>query len=126
MPNVSSEWVRNYEAKHMKQPDQNPIDAACKERDLQMLILQYCNRKTWIALHGSMAKSTWRTPGEWDFTILADAGRVFFVEAKTGTGKLSAAQKAIHAWAHKLGHPVHVVRSYAEFLQVVASSEVLP
>jgi streptogramin lyase len=66
-----------------------------------------------------MAHSTFRTEGEWDFTVIGDSGRVWFIEAKTRIGKLSTAQLAIHAWAKKLGRTVHVVRSFEAFLAVV-------
>ena len=78
-----------------------------------------CRRRGWIALHGAMSEATHRTLGEPDFTILADSGRVFFIECKTAKGKLSGHQLALKAWAAKLGHTVHVVRSMAEFLQIV-------
>ena len=46
-------------------------------------------RRGWIALHGSMAERTGRTLGEPDLVILADGGRVLFVECKSRRGKLS-------------------------------------
>ena len=88
------------------------------ERDLHIQILDECKRRGWIALHGSMAEATARIVGEWDFTILADNGRVFFIEIKTKTGKLSTAQQGMIQWAAKLGHKVHVVRSLQEFLEL--------
>ena len=97
-----------------------------READLHQMIVDECKRRGWIAFHGSMAHSTFRTPGEPDFIILPDVGRmshfksnVWLIECKTRKGKLSPAQLAIHAWAAKLGHTVHVVRSFAEFLEVV-------
>ena len=69
-------------------------------------------------MHGSMAERTCRTLGEPDFVILADGGRVLFVECKTKTGKLSPAQAALKFHAEKLGHTVHVVRSLEQFLEV--------
>lgn len=92
-----------------------------REKDLHEQILAECKRRGWIALHGSMAHSTFRTEGEWDFTILADNGRMLMVECKTRTGKLSPAQSALHAWAAKLGHRVHVVRSLVDFLNASRS-----
>jgi hypothetical protein len=90
------------------------------ERKLHEEIFDECRRRGWIALHGSMAERTCRTLGEPDFTILADRGRVFFVECKSQTGKLSPAQAALKHHAEKLRHTVHVVRSKAEFLGVIA------
>jgi hypothetical protein len=44
---------------------------------------------------------------------------MLLVECKTRLGKLSPEQLATQAWAAKLGHTVHVVRSMGEFLEVV-------
>lgn len=90
--------------------------AVTHEADLHNDILAECRRRGWIPFHGSMAHSTFRTPGEPDFVILADGGRLLLVECKTKTGKLSADQQAIAAWARKLGFQIHIVRSFAAFL----------
>jgi hypothetical protein len=94
-----------------------------REAELHEEIFSECRRRGWIALHGSMAERTCRTLGEPDFVILADGGRVLFVECKSRSGKLSPAQAALKFHAEKLGHAVHVVRSMEEFLQVVAETE---
>ena len=90
-----------------------------REAELHEEIYDECRRRGWIALHGSMAERTCRTLGEPDFVILAGAGRVLFVECKTRTGKLSPAQAALKHHAEKLGHPIHVVRSREEFLNLL-------
>lgn len=89
------------------------------ERSLHAEIFDECRRRGWIALHGSMAERTHRTAGEPDFVILADAGRVFFIECKSAIGKLTVDQLAMRAHAAKLGHKIHIVRSMGEFLDVV-------
>lgn len=89
------------------------------EAELHEKILDECRRRGWIALHGSMSERTSRNLGEFDFVILADGARVFFVEGKTAKGKLSPAQQAMHAWTVKLGHTPHVVRSIEEFLKII-------
>jgi hypothetical protein len=89
-----------------------------REALLHEEIFDECRRRGWIALHGSMAERTCRTLGEPDFVILADGGRVLFVECKSRIGKLSPAQAALKHHAEKLGHTIHVVRSFAEFLEV--------
>jgi hypothetical protein len=93
--------------------------AITREKDLHGLIFDECRRRGWIALHGSMSERSHRTLGEPDFTILRDGGRVLFVECKTARGKLSPDQLAIKAWAEKLGHTVHIVRSMEEFLAII-------
>ena len=90
-----------------------------KEAELHEEIFDECRTRGWIALHGSMAERTCRTLGEPDFTILADGGRVLFVECKTRTGKLSPAQAALKFHAEKLGHTIHVVRSLEEFQKLL-------
>ena len=90
-----------------------------RESDLHAQIFDECRRRGWIALHGNMAERTHRTMGEPDFVIMADGGRVMFVECKSRTGKLSPAQAALKHHAEKLGQTVHVVRSMEEFLKLI-------
>ena len=91
---------------------------ASREAELHREIFDECRRRGWIALHGSMAERTCRTLGEPDFVILADGGRVLLVECKGKTGKLSPAQAALKHQAERLGHTVHVVRSFEEFVKL--------
>ena len=96
--------------------------AVSREAELHEEVFDECRRRGWIALHGSMAERTCRTLGEPDFVILADGGRVLFVECKSRSGKLSPAQGALKFHAEKLGHAVHVVRSMEEFFVVAKQS----
>ena len=96
-----------------------PEGSATSEASLHDQIFDYCRQRVWIALHGSMAERSHRTLGEPDFTILADRGRVLFVECKSRTGKLSPAQAALKLHAETLGHTIHLVRSYDEFLTLL-------
>jgi len=93
-----------------------------REAELHEAIFDDCRARGWIALHGSMAERTCRTLGEPDFTILADGGRVLFVECKTRSGKLSPAQAALKFHAEKLGHTIHVVRSRDDFLRIASEA----
>ncbi|HYG22741.1 MAG TPA: VRR-NUC domain-containing protein [Verrucomicrobiae bacterium] len=86
-----------------------------REAELHEQIFCECRRRGWVVFHGAMSERTHRTAGEPDFIILCDSGRVLLIECKTATGKLSPDQLAIKAWAAKLGHTVHVVRSIEEF-----------
>lgn len=81
-------------------------------------IIDECKRRGWVAFHGSMAHKTFRTPGEPDFVILAERGRTFMVECKKAKAKLSPDQLAIHHWANKLGHHIHTIRSFQEFIDL--------
>ena len=89
------------------------------EANLHDQIFDLCRQRVWIALHGSMAERSHRTLGEPDFTILADRGRVLFVECKSRTGKLSPAQAALKLHAETLGHTIHLVRNYDDFLTLL-------
>lgn len=110
--------VDAYNSRRM--PKEQKAESGCdKESELHGEIIAECKRRGWIAFHGSMAHQTFRTLGEPDFVILADNGRVFMVECKTRTGKLSTDQLAIKAWAERLGHQIHVVRSLADFIEII-------
>ncbi len=110
-------------------PLKAPATGTDDEGKLHNEILAECKRRGWIAFHGSMAHSTFRTKGEPDFVILAPPKkgycdyltfpRTYLIECKTRKGKLSADQMAIHAWAEKLGHRIETVRSFEEFLKVI-------
>lgn len=93
--------------------------AVADEDKLHNEIIEYCKDRRWIYFHGSMAHATKRTPGEPDFEILADRGRVFFVECKAKGGKLSTDQRGVIQWAATLGHTVHVVVNMDEFKRIV-------
>lgn len=93
--------------------------AETKESDLHHQIIEYCKGRRWITFHGSTAHRAMRTIGEPDFQILANEGRMFLVECKTKTGKLSNEQRGLQLVAEMLGHKIHVVRSFKEFVQLV-------
>lgn len=89
------------------------------EKELHGQIIRECMVRGWLAFHGSMAHRTKRTAGEPDFIILANVGRVLLVECKSKIGKLTIDQAATIAWAEKLGHTIHVVRSIEDFQSVI-------
>lgn len=97
-----------------------------KESALHDDIIQHCKAQGWIYFHGSMAHKAMRTVGEPDFTILANHGRVFFVECKTKFGKLSTEQLGLKQWAERLGHTIHVCRSAQEFFEIVTEGQNQP
>ena len=100
-----------------KSDAQISTDGVDRESDLHAQIFDECRRRGWIALHGSMAERTHRTAGEPDFVILGT--KIYLVECKTRIGKLSIAQQAMIAHAAKLGHTIHIVRSFEEFLNIL-------
>lgn len=130
MPRMSQAQFNAYQARRNVKALPQMEDATDREADLHEQIFAECRRRGWIALHGAMSERTNRTLGEWDFTIVGNRRSedhlnrehfafVLFVELKTRTGKLSSAQSAMHAHAAKLGHQIHVVRSFREFLELI-------
>jgi hypothetical protein len=89
-----------------------------KESDLHAQVVAECKRRGWICMRGSMAEPTARPIGEWDATILADGGRVLFVEMKRKGGKLSPEQAGMIQWAGNLGHRVHVIYNLEQFIEL--------
>jgi hypothetical protein len=114
-----SEWLQHFIARSATAPEHNPSeDAVESEASLHYEIMDFCRDRGWQFLHGSMSERTHRTLGEPDFTILAGAGRVYFVECKSRTGKLRPVQAQFIANATKNGHVVHVVDCTAQFLSI--------
>lgn len=85
------------------------------ESEMHDQIIAECKRLGWLWIHARMDKASHMTVGAPDFIILAEGGRVLLVECKTRTGKIRPEQAAFAAWAGKLGHAVHVMRSMEEF-----------
>jgi hypothetical protein len=90
------------------------------EKELHEFIFDDARCRGWIVLHGAMSERTHRTPGEFDFIILAGSGLVFLIECKTRTGKLSPEQLAMKVHAEMLGHKPAVVRSIADYYNVIS------
>jgi len=124
MPTWTSQDLANFEARreaqlHPTRPNPDATEDGA-EAKLHAQILEECRRRGWRHFHGSTAHRTHRTPGEPDFVIAADGGRTFYVEAKTRRTKPTTDQLAIHAHLRKLGHRIAVVRSFTDFLNVLA------
>lgn len=86
-------------------------------------IIAECKRRGWIYFHSRMDKPTGATIGTPDFILAADGGRTFFIECKAAVGKLSTAQLGMQAWAKKLNHTIHVIRSFEEFIQLTTQTQ---
>jgi len=95
-----------------------PRSAVEEEEELHNQIIAHCRRSDWLYFHGSMAHKTKRVAGEPDFQLLLPGGRFLLVECKSKTGELSPAQKLVKDHAARLGHTVHEVRSFEEFLKL--------
>ena len=117
----SEQWLAarlQKEAPKKNQAGDSPADEG-PESKLQRTIRDYCADQKWQCHGGSMAHRTRRDSGEEDFVIRASAGRVFFVECKSKTGKLRPEQQTNLQWAAILGHTIHVVDSFQQFLNLV-------
>lgn len=121
----TNEWYLSYLTRRGANRNGAAKAGADDESELHEAILAECNRRGWIPFHGSMAHRAMRTKGEPDFVILADGGATILVEAKTRTGKLSTEQLGIQAWAKKLDHTIHVVRSIEEFHNLCKSGKTI-
>jgi hypothetical protein len=89
-----------------------------QEADLHEYVRQICNERGWLLLTGSMAHKTHRTKGEPDCIVVMPR-KVWFVELKNKTGKLSNAQLGVKAHLEKLGHTLYVLRSKEEIDSVI-------
>jgi hypothetical protein len=94
-----------------------------EEEKLHKSIIDYCMLKAWICLRSRPDLPTGRMPGEPDFSIWADGGRRFDIECKTRRSKPRPTQLGFIFFAERLGHKVHIVRSFSEFLAIVEPVE---
>ena len=120
MPRMTQAELNAYNARRTAIRDSGAVGDCTDESELHQQIFDECRRRGWIALHGAMSERTSRTLGEPDFCVVADGGRVFFIEAKSATGKLRPEQAQMIAWLQKLKAQVAVVRSIQEFIQFVS------
>lgn len=118
----SNQQVQDYYARQFADQRKGAFATGTPVEDESLLhnqIICECKRRGWIAFHSRMDKPSTVQIGSPDFVIMADCGRVFFIECKTGKGKLSTEQAALAAWANKLGHRIIVLRSIEEFYEII-------
>jgi hypothetical protein len=129
MSQFSSSWYADHLARESARRPANPlrdcppITTVTRESDLHSQIIADCRRRGWLWVHARMDKASHISIGAPDFLIMAEKGRVLLVECKRRLGKLSPDQQAFKAWAEKLGHRVHVVRSLEDFCAVADGKE---
>jgi hypothetical protein len=118
MPNMTQAELNAFLAKtstHSRETVGAPVE---DEGLLHNQIITECKRRQWIAIHSRMDRAQTSNVGTPDFVIIADKGRTFFIECKSKTGKLSSEQLGMQAWASRLGHRIHVIRSMEEFYEI--------
>lgn len=90
------------------------------EEDLHNFIIGWCKRQDPPVPYGHarMDKKSSYTEGFPDFVLFLPGDRTLLVECKTEKGELEEKQREFANNAALVGHVVHVVRSYQEFLEV--------
>ena len=113
--------------KHPKQTALIPTNDDL-ESDLHDMIISWCRRQDPQVPfgHGRMDKRTGRTPGEPDFYLMLPNEKLLLVECKTEKNDFSEDQQKFTDACHAVGHTVHLVRSYNEFLSVIRALEQQP
>lgn len=100
--------------KDLDEPDEGP------ESKLQAKIVKWC--KDWgrpCQSNRQTARArTILTPGWPDITIIQSNSKVLFLELKSAKGRISPEQCQIKLMFMALGHEVHEVRSYKQFLTI--------
>ena len=100
------------------------------ERQLQEQVAALCRQRNLFFIQSRMDKATTVRKGLFDFTIFLPAHwpgerdlcnpEVLAVECKTAVGKLSVDQlKLFQEFEHQTGAPVHVIRSLAQFKELL-------
>ena len=73
-----------------------------------------------VRREGGWSLKLWPTvSGLPDRLVLMPVGRVYFVEFKTLTGRVSPIQKRVHGLLARLGFPVFVVRTFGQFTDML-------
>lgn len=92
------------------------------ESALHDKIIAYCNQQwpRWKFIHARMDQRSTIAVGCQDFTIFAP-GRVLCIECKKQGGKLSIPQLEWKLEMQKLGHVVHVMERFEEFVEIAES-----
>jgi hypothetical protein len=115
------EWYQSYEARNIPEHRRGPVPADPGPEDvLHGKIAGECKRRGWRTVHSRMDMPSTVGEGTCDFIIYADKGRMFHIECKASNGKLSMEQRIFIAWVAKLGHSVHVVDSFQQFLEIIS------
>ncbi len=123
MPRWTEEQFKEYMVRtevksHNDTPDDGP------EARLQGRCLKYCKDEGYPCLSFRQSKKAigFVTPGWPDMTILTKDG-VVFIELKSKGGRLRTEQDKLKRIFDWLGHPIHIVKSYKRFLEIMKGGE---
>lgn len=83
-------------------------------------IMEHCDKQwpRWKYIHARTDQKSTIGVGVHDFTIYLPGGRLLNIECKTKDGKLTEEQAIWIKELEMLEHPVHIVRSLAEFIAI--------
>lgn len=120
--------ARTSRNKNRESPSQfTPCEKEVGAGGLHELVEADCKRRLWPYVHSRTDRASTTAAGVTDFVIAASGGRVFFIELKTRTGKMTPAQLGWKMLLERNGHAHFLVRSFSEFLEIadgnVGSSE---
>ena len=124
MSQFTTQWLLDRE-RRMGAVHRPPLatDAPAAEDELRGIhapILAWCARQQPqpAIFHCRPDRASGVTKGAPDFVIFF-RGHVYLIECKDREGKVSADQQIWHHLAELNGFPVHIVRSYQQFLDLV-------
>lgn len=113
--------LHQYELKRKPKDNIAGPGAVKLEIPLHNRIIEHCNSQwpRWKYIHANpSAKSTIQT-GCQDFTLFLPSGRLVCIEVKAKGGKRSEAQNIWAKEMEMLGHTVHLVFSFDQYLNLV-------
>lgn len=97
------------------------VGAVSLEIPLHNKIIDYCKSQwpVWKYIHANPVVKSTIQKGCQDFTIFTPGGRTLCIECKARNEKPDKDQQIWHKEMEMLGHTVHVVRSFDEFLKLL-------
>jgi len=111
-----------YETRRKVNSERLEVLEGCeKEAELHNQICDHCDKQwpKWKYIHARMDKRSTVEVGAQDFTIFMPAGRTLCIECKAKSKKLRPDQLAWKLEMERLGHQVHTIRNFDEFLNLL-------
>lgn len=110
-----------YEAKRKSRGEIQGPGAVKLEIPLHNRIIEYCNLQwpKWKYIHANPTTRSTIQEGCQDFTVFLPGGRTICIECKAKGGKPTKEQQIWAKEMEMLGHTVHLVFSFDQFLNLV-------